>query len=332
MFYIQYNKILFNKGNMGCSCKKTKINIMNNETKNNIIDDCIKSEENKEDDNILPKFDTEYIPLISLNNLLYFRENLNFVEIKSKLKNSKDSSFNFPEIDIYIGEGYRRIKGYLSRVNLFQLNNLRKEFWESRVEGKIQIWKQLRKICENQNISDKGIKKFFEYFGFIPLYDTINICVDLNKNIYEIPNYCIHDPYKYELEEDYLLNIKKPSSKEIEIHIFDSNKKVTFSINNHDSVFDLKIDVLNHEEFKKYNGKFIHLLLNGEKLHDNKELWKYNIDDGTTLELFVDFDDENNSNNLLIENKIIKKHRRKGSTFKSEESNEDDNLILNSCA
>ncbi len=95
---------------MGCSCKKTKINIMNNETKTNINYDCIKSEENKEDDNNSPNFDTEYAPLISLNNLLHFRENLNFIEIKSKLKNSKNKSFNFPEIDSYIGEGYRRIK------------------------------------------------------------------------------------------------------------------------------------------------------------------------------------------------------------------------------
>lgn len=35
-----------------------------------------------------------------------------------------------------------------------------------------------------------------------PFRNCINIVYDSKGILYEIPNYCINDPYKYELEED----------------------------------------------------------------------------------------------------------------------------------
>lgn len=36
-----------------------------------------------------------------------------------------------------------------------------------------------------------------------PLKNCINIVYDSKGMLYEIPNYCINDPYRFELEEDH---------------------------------------------------------------------------------------------------------------------------------
>lgn len=51
-----------------------------------------------------------------------------------------------------------------------------------------------------------------------PLKDCINIVYDSKGILYEIPNYCINDPYKFELEEDDE-KIKSEDIKEIELNV-----------------------------------------------------------------------------------------------------------------
>lgn len=40
-----------------------------------------------------------------------------------------------------------------------------------------------------------------------PLKDCINVVYDSKGYLYEIPNYCINDPYKYEIDEEKKTNL-----------------------------------------------------------------------------------------------------------------------------
>lgn len=57
-----------------------------------------------------------------------------------------------------------------------------------------------------------------------PLKDCINIVYDSKGNLYEIPNYCINDPYKFELEEDN----EKINSDQVEEVILNVKKNLVF--------------------------------------------------------------------------------------------------------
>ena len=63
--------------------------------------------------------------------LIEFKEKLNLSEIESKLKQLTQPNFNYPELeDIEVGEGYKKIKGYISKISLYELEEVRKKFWE----------------------------------------------------------------------------------------------------------------------------------------------------------------------------------------------------------
>ena len=51
-----------------------------------------------------------------------------------------------------------------------------------------------------------------------PLKDCINIVYDSKGMLYEIPNFCINEPYGYELEEDGE-NIKSEKIHEVIINV-----------------------------------------------------------------------------------------------------------------
>ena len=51
-----------------------------------------------------------------------------------------------------------------------------------------------------------------------PLQNCINIVYDSKGILYEIPNYCINEPYKYELEGDDEKN-KSEKINEIELNV-----------------------------------------------------------------------------------------------------------------
>lgn len=56
-----------------------------------------------------------------------------------------------------------------------------------------------------------------------PLKDCINVVYDSKGILYEIPNYCINDPYKYEIENDEN-NSDSKSVQETKIKVITSNR------------------------------------------------------------------------------------------------------------
>ncbi len=218
--------------------------------------------------------------------LIEFKEKLNLSEIESKLKQLTQTNFNYPELeDVEVGEGYKKIKGYISKISLYELEEVRKEFWENKKEGNENIWKELKYICETENIKDTKIKEIFISFNFIPLYNSINICIDFKKNIYEIPNYCIQNPSEYDLKMDSYSD--KPNLTEINIKLLYLNKFFEIKMNNLDTILDFKAEILNMEEFKQLEDNSISLFLNDIELEDEKEIWMYNINEDSIIKLII---------------------------------------------
>ncbi len=218
--------------------------------------------------------------------LIEFKEKLNLSEIESKLKQLTQTNFNYPELeDVEVGEGYKKIKGYISKISLYELEEVRKEFWENKKEGNENIWKELKYICETENIKDTKIKEIFISFNFIALYNSINICIDIKKNIYEIPNYCIQNPSEYDLKMDSYSD--KPNLTEINIKLLYLNKFFEIKMNNLDTILDFKAEILNMEEFKQLEDNSISLFLNDIELEDEKEIWMYNINEDSIIKLII---------------------------------------------
>ena len=190
------------------------------------------------------------------------------------LQTKNNPNFNFPEIDKnkYVGKGLRRMKGYKSIVSKEELEKMRKAFWETRIEGDIQVWNYLKYLCELPRSEEKNIKAMLQANEITPLLKCINVTYDKNGAVYEIPNYCINDPVEYDLPE---MHIKKPKNKEIAFFARKGTKQIEIKLNNNDFVEKLKKIV--GTKFK-INENEVRLFFGGKELKNGNELWKYNVE------------------------------------------------------
>ena len=196
------------------------------------------------------------------------------------LQSRIDPSFNFPEVkeEIYVGKGYKRMKGYISNISEEELKKKRKDFWATRIEGNAETWKFLQEICENnEEDCDENINAYLQAYGVKPYKKCLNVIYDLTGGLYEIPNYCINDPVKYEIPN---INKEKPEERNIIFYIRKEAIRIKVSKSNYYNVFELKkniSDKLNAEPDK------IRLFFGGKEMKNDKELWFYNIIDGVNI-------------------------------------------------
>ena len=133
--------------------------------------------------------------------------------------------------------------------------------------------------------------------GIIPYNNCINITYDNKGALYEIPNYCINLPFKYNDN-----NNKKNKPKEdniiIIIRYFINEDKI--KISNWKLVSDLKNELLKLKRYKNIdNVKNFRIFFGGKELSDDKELWYYNFLNGSICQLLLK--KENNENEEIKE-------------------------------
>ena len=236
---------------------ENKENIINNPPNplNNIEEDSKESENNNLDD-------------IPYRNILMLRE------LNPYLQTKNNPNFNFPEIEgnIYVGKGLRRMKGYISIVPKEELEKKRVAFWGTRVEGDAQVWNFLKELCELPIGEEKNIKAMLEANEITPLLKCINVTYDRNGAVYEIPNYCINDPVKYDFPE---MHVKKPKKKNISYFARKGLKQVKIESSNMDLVEKVK-EIIGKE--LEIQDKDVRLFFSGKELKNGNELWKYKID------------------------------------------------------
>ena len=199
------------------------------------------------------------------------------------LQSTHDKNFNFPEIteDIFVGKGLKKMKGYISPISKEDLDKKREAFWGTRTEGNQQTWSFLREVCQMPEGEEENINAMLEAYDLIPLTNCINITYDSLGGLYEIPNYCINEPYKYELVED---KKERPNEVKISFHLRNGPKQTKITCSNYK-----KIEKIKEKVGKKYNvtADKIRLFFYGKEMKNNFELWNYNVSEGCVVIVMI---------------------------------------------
>ena len=234
-----------------------------------------------------------------INN--YNNINNNFTIFEPYLQSKQNENFNFPEIpNEYIGNGLKRMKGYISNKTLEELMKIREDFWSSRIEGDKEIWNLLKNICNDNSLKENDIKEILKVSEIIPYKNCINIVYDSKGFLYEIPNYCINFPSRYEIEviEN---DKKKPKEEKININIRNFRNEIKILISNWKSVLDLKNEIIKINQYKNINIERIKLFFGGKELNKDKELWFYNFINKSICQMLIK--EEEKINEIIINEK-----------------------------
>ena len=243
------------------------------------------------------------------------------------LQSKHDENFNYKELDKYVGTGIKRMKGYISPVPFEELEKIRNDFWSSRIEGNPQIWEILHMICNDNSLSVDDIDAYMKASNIVTYKGCINVTYDNKGFLYEIPNYCINDPLEYEKFEE-----KKPLIKEdIEVKIRCFNLEEKIKINNFDNIKEIKENIKKCEKFnKKYELNNIRLFFGGKELNDKKEVWYYNIQNNSIIQMLanplenkIKLDENKNTQKKLLSSITLDNDEEMD---KKERENEEDNL------
>ena len=233
-------------------------------------DDEMNNEEPEEDKSGTEEFEEDEMdPDVPEMNRDIYRE------IAPYLQARVNPNFNFPEVkeDIYVGLGLRRMKAYKCPVTKEELKQRREAFWGTRIEGDAGVWQFLKELCELPVNEDENIRPMLEANEITPLKNCLNVTYDRGGEVYEIPNYCINEPYTYDLPESHL---KRPEKKKISFHGRRGAEQFKIKTENY-----TKIDSIRKNIGKKFQ-KDVHcvrLFFRGKEMKDGNELWQYNVQD-----------------------------------------------------
>ena len=247
------------------------------------------------------------------------------------LQSKQDENFNYKELENeYIGEGVKRMKGYISPVSYQELQKIREDFWSSRIEGNKAIWEVLHTICNDTTLNLDDIDSFMKSSNIVTYKGCINVTYDSKGFLYEIPNYCINDPVQYEKKiED---EKKIPNKENIEIKIRCFSDEIKIKINNYEKIEKLKENIRGNKNLKnKYVLDNVRLFFGGKELQNDKELWYYNIENKSILQMLAKpLTKKNGTDNnisILSKNQCLKSRALSGVTLSGENQNNeiDDN-------
>ena len=299
--------------------QNNNINQNNNNQNNNLISNSNNNNENIQ--NNINNINQE------LNNLSESNSSGLAPSYEPYLQSKHDENFNYKELDKYVGTGIKRMKGYVSPVPFEELEKIRNDFWSSRIEGNPQIWEILHMICNDNSLSVDDIDAYMKASNIVTYKGCINVTYDNKGFLYEIPNYCINDPLEYEKFEE-----KKPLIKEdIEVKIRCFNLEEKIKINNFDNITEIKENIKKCEKFnKKYELNNIRLFFGGKELNDKKEVWYYNIQNNSIIQMLanplenkIKLDENKNTQKKLLSSITLDNDEEMD---KKERENEEENL------
>ena len=172
------------------------------------------------------------------------------------------------------------MKGYISPISKEDLDKKRISFWGTRTEGNEQTWQFLKQLCEMPPDEEDNITVMLEAYGLVPYNNCLNIIYDTSGFLYEIPNYCINDPYKYEIVEN---EKERPKEEKITFKLKGTHKtKITCT--NYETVQKIKAKI-----GKKYNVEIdkIRLFFYGKEMKNDLEIWNYNVSQDCVVILMI---------------------------------------------
>ena len=172
------------------------------------------------------------------------------------------------------------MKAYKCNLKINELNQLRDEFWSSRMTHKAQ-WKIVHQACIYDHIK---AEEYLYKNNMKTLNGCINQCVDSANNVYKVPNFCINDPY-FELE---LLPDDSNHKKDIDRMLFDlcNGKQIKLTVNE-----SIRGRELKQKYAEKHNidlsKNIIRLLFGGGIIKDNESLYQHKVKNGFSIQICV---------------------------------------------
>jgi len=199
------------------------------------------------------------------------------------LQSKNDPYFNFPEVKEkkYVGKGLKRMRGYISNIPEDELKKKREAFWGTRVEGNAQTWNFLKELCEMPDGEEQNLEAMLQAYDLTPYKNCINVSYDALGGLYEIPNYCIHDPLIYDIPEKHK---EKPEQKKISFKARHGAKHIKIKSTNYSSVKKIKMSLA--KKIGTTSDK-IRLFFSGKEMKDDLEIWNYNVDNDVVIMVMV---------------------------------------------
>jgi hypothetical protein len=204
------------------------------------------------------------------------------------LQSRNDSTFNMKQLKEFVGEGVKKMPGYVCTIEKDELMRKREDFWSSRFEGDKETWETLRNLCEG-DLEDNQLKDLLSAIGITTYSGCINVVYDNKGNLYEIPNYCIHEPLEWDIPK---LKIPKPNEQEIKFLVRLESEDLTIETSNYCPVGDLKSHICENFDFSKCNSykkgekidsPRIRLFHYGKELKDSDLLYMHSVDNGKII-------------------------------------------------
>ena len=181
---------------------------------------------------------------------------------------------------IYSGVGIKKMKAYKCDLKIDELNKKREYFWKIKTNHNNKNWPTWNTIKRAVLFDEFRASLLLEEYKITPVNCCINHLKDSKGNEYKIPNYCINDPYKYEILEN---EKEKPKEEKITFKLRGTHKtKITCS--NYESVEKVKQKVS-----KKYKVGIdkIRLFFYGKEMKNDLELWNYNVSQDCVVILMI---------------------------------------------
>jgi hypothetical protein len=122
--------------------------------------------------------------------------------------------------------------------------------------------------------------------GVTPCDNCINLTYDTTGYYYEIPNYCINEPYKYDINFN-KSTLLSPKQIDLEIIIRKIVQEKSYKVKNRLLVSELKNLAAKNFEEKELDHNLIRLFFGGKELKNTEELWSYNIMDGSIIQMMI---------------------------------------------
>jgi len=174
--------------------------------------------------------------------------------------------------NIYINYGIKRMRAYKCTLKIDELNNLREHFWSV----KISINERYRFLRQAILYDSDKCEEYISKNGFYTIDGCINNCSDFTKYIYNIPNYCINEPYF----EKILVNVDK-NKQPINLRVFlkYNDQSESFEINDHYTGKMLKNEYYEKQKQNDNGNNFlkIRLFFGGNEIKDDEYLYQHKI-------------------------------------------------------
>jgi len=199
------------------------------------------------------------------------------------LQSKNDPFFNFPEVkeNKYVGKGLKKMKGYISNITKEELQKKREAFWGTRVEGNAQTWNFLKEICEMPLGEEDNLEAMLQAYDLTPYKNCINVSYDALGGLYEIPNYCIHEPMEYDIPEDHK---EKPPESKIKFKARYGAKILKLKSSNYTTIEKTKNSIA--KKLETTSDK-IRIFFSGKEMKNDHQLWNYNVDNDVVIMVMV---------------------------------------------